>query len=154
MGFLNCVMFLLISGLIIFIIGRIFPRKYIYENKFPFKSYKFEKQGSIYNKLKIKKWKTKMLDASVLFNKIMPKILPKKRINNNKKENIEILIKETCVAEMTHFVAGILGLLCIRIWRRLGGKIIAILYLLWNMMYVIIQRYNRPRLINTYNKMK
>ena len=66
MKFLYCILYLIISGVIIFLIGRIYPRKWINENKFPFKSFKFEKEGKFYNKLRINKWKTKLPDASVI----------------------------------------------------------------------------------------
>ena len=154
MKFLYCILYLIVSGIVIFLIGRIFPRKWIKYNKFPFKSFKLENNGIIYNKLKIKKWKTKLPDASVIICKFIPKFMPIKRIKTNKKEEIEVLVKETCVAESTHFIAALTGFFCVRIWKSLGGWIISFIYLIWNYLFIMIQRYNRPRLINTIKRIE
>lgn len=146
MGFVNCLIYLIVSGLCIFFIGRIFPRKFIKEKCFPFKSYKFEKNGKIYEKIKIKKWKTKLPDASVIIHKFVPKLMPEKRIRNLKKANIETLVKESCVAEMTHFLAALCGFLCIKIWYKKWGVVLSIINMICHIPFILIQRYNRPRL--------
>ena len=83
MKFLYCFLYLIISGIIIFLIGRIFPRKWIKEHKFPFKSFAFEKNGNIYEKLNVKKWKTRLPDASTIIHKVLPKFMPVKRIKTS-----------------------------------------------------------------------
>lgn len=155
MGFINCILYLITSGIIVLLIGRLFPRKWIREKSFPFKSYKFENEGKIYDKIKIRFWKTKLPDASLIISKISPNFMPKKRIDKieDSNEKIKVLVKETCVAESTHFVTGLLGLLCIRIWNKLGGKLIAVIYFVWNMLFVCIQRYNRPRMLKVIERM-
>lgn len=142
MGLLNCVVYLIIVGIITFIGGRIFPRKWIKENKFPFESFKFEKNGKIYDKIKIKKWKTKLPDASCVLYKIMPK----KRIETKSIKKIEILVKESCIAEATHVIVGVLSWLCIYIWKKRNGFLVALLFNILNLPFILIQRYNRPRL--------
>lgn len=146
MGFVNCLIYLIVSGLCIFFIGRIFPRKFIKEKCFPFKSYKFEKNGKIYEKIKIKKWKTKLPDASVIIHKFVPKLMPEKRIRNLKKANIETLVKESCVAEMTYFLAALCGFLCVKIWYKKWGVVLSIINMICHIPFILIQRYNRPRL--------
>ena len=158
--FINCLIFLIISGLIIFFIGRLIPRRFIKENKYPYKSFLVEKNGEIYNKINIKRWKTKLPDASVIVSKLFKKLkikfpykfFPVKRINRYDKESINILIKESCIAETNHILAGIIGFGCTMIWKNIGGWIISILYFLWNVPFVLIQRYNRPRLLALMNK--
>lgn len=147
MKLLCCIIYIITSSLIVFFIGRIYPRKLIYEKKFPFKSFKFENYGKIYEKLKIKKWKDKLPDASVIINKIVPGFMPKKRLDEFSKDKIQTLIKESCIAEINHFIVSILGLYCIRIWKKSGGLIISILYIIFNIPFILIQRYNRPRLL-------
>ena len=151
MSLLNCILYIVISGIIIFFIGRFFPRKWIKEDRFPFKSFKWEKAGKIYERLKIKKWKTKLPDASLIIGRFFPKFLPKKRIEGAKKEKVSVLIKESCIAESTHFFSAIIGLYCAKLWR-FWGAIISALWLTWNTLFILIQRYNRPRLIATQNK--
>lgn len=151
MNFLYCVLYLIALSAVIYFIGRIFPRKWIYEYKFPFKSYNFEKNGKIYEKLKIRKWKTKWPDASLFFNKLFPKKIPKKRIEDNSKDGILVLVKESCVAESTHLAAMLFGFFCTKIWKGLGGWIISVIFFIGNIPSVLIQRYNRPRLIKVLN---
>lgn len=155
MQILNCAAYLILSGLLVFFLGRIFPRKWIKANKFPFKSYKWEREGKIYDKLKIKRWKTRLPDASVIVGRFFPKFLPKKRIDEkvNNNEKIATLIKESCVAEGTHFLSAVLGLYCAKLCKR-WGTAIAIFWGLWNLPFILIQRYNRPRLIATHNKLQ
>ena len=153
MKFLYCFLYLLIVSIVVFLIGRIIPRNWINENSFSFKSFKWEKEGKIYEKLKIKKWKTKLPDASILLSRIIPKIYPTKRMKNNNKEKAMILVKESCVAEGTHKAVSILGLFCIYIWKSMGGVTIAVVFYLFNVPFILIQRYNRPRLKKLANKL-
>ena len=135
MEFLYCVLFLICSGILIFFIGRIYPRKWINEKAFPFKSYKFENNGKFYNKFKIKKWKTKLPDASVIISKIIPGFMPKKRLDKNPKEKIKVLIKESCVAEMTHAVSAIVGWFCVKIWSKYGFYM-SVLWTCFNLPFI------------------
>ena len=145
MQFLKTIHYILCVSIAVFILGRVFPRKWIFEDRFPFKSFGFEKGGRIYNKIGIMKWKTKLPDASVTITKILPKFMPRKRIDQG--DQIPILIKETCIAEATHVLVAILGFGCVFIWNGIGGWIVSIVFLLFNIPFIIIQRFNRPRLI-------
>lgn len=145
MQFLKTIHYILCVSIAVFILGRVFPRKWIFEDRFPFKSFEFEKGGRIYNKIGIMKWKTKLPDASVIITKIIPKFMPRKRIDQD--NQIPILIKETCVAEATHVLVSFLGFGCVFIWNGIGGWIVSIAFLLFNIPFIIIQRFNRPRLI-------
>ena len=152
-----CLIYVIVLSIVIFLIGRIYPRKWIKENAFPFTSFKFEKNGKVYEKIKIKKWKTVFPDFSYLITKILPNFMPRKRIDKDPKTKIPVLIKESCVAESTHFIAIILGLFCITIYPKLGGIITYIVYALLNVPPILIQRYNRPRLktaLSIYSKEK
>lgn len=145
MRFLYSILYILCVGIVVFLLGRLYPRKWLRADCFPFKSFKFEKNGMIYNKIKIMKWKTKLPDASLIITKVLPKFMPRKRLDNE--NNIPTLINETCIAEATHVVAAILGFGCVFIWNGIGGWIMSILFLLFNIPFVIMQRFNRPRLI-------
>ncbi len=57
------------------------------------------------------------------------------------------MIGETCVAEFTHFVLILLGFYALRLWPGTGGAVVTAIYILFgNLPFLIIQRYNRPRL--------
>ena len=149
MDVICALIYILVVSIGVFFAGRIFPRKFIFENKFPFRSFKFEKNGTLYNKLNIRRWKTKLPDASVILHKICPWLIPKKRIEH--KEKISLLIKETCIAEATHILAAILGFGCLRICKNIKGFIISVTYLVFHIPFILIQRFNRPRLIASQN---
>ena len=145
MQFLYSFFYILIVAIFVFLLGRLYPQRWLYVDRFPFKSFRFEKNGTIYNKLKIMKWKTKLPDASLIITKILPGFMPRKRLDDEKK--IPILIRETCIAEATHVAAAILGFGCVFLWDGVGGWIMSILFLLINIPFIIMQRFNRPRLI-------
>ena len=153
MRFLKSVLFHLCMGVVVFLFGRILPRKWIREDKFPFKSFRFEKNGEIYHKIGIMQWKTRLPDASVIISKLLskcmpkflPKFLPTKRLETQGK--IPVLIKETCVAEATHSVAAALGFLPVLLWGGIGSWLSAVLFFVYNVPYVLMQRFNRPRLV-------
>ena len=71
--------------------------------------------------------------------------MPKKRLDKNPKEKIKVLIKESCVAEMTHAVSAIVGWICVKIWSKYGFYM-SVLWTCFNLPFILIQRYNRPRL--------
>ena len=50
------------------------------------------------------------------------------------------------MAECIHLLLPLAGLYCLRLWPGAGGVIVALLYFLGNLPFVLIQRYNRPRL--------
>lgn len=146
------ILYLLGISVLAFFLGRIYPRMWIHEDAFPFKSFSFEKNGNVYHKLKIMKWKTKFPDMSMILAKIIPGFMPKKRLEAA--DNVSVLIKETCIAEGTHFWVSVFGFGCVFIWKGIGGWILSLLYLLINIPFIIMQRFNRPRLIAAEKMLK
>ncbi len=63
------------------------------------------------------------------------------------------LLYETCVAEFIHWLLIIFGFYCKIIWKGNGGTVISIIWMLGNLPFIIIQRYNRPKIMKTYKKM-
>lgn len=144
MGFWRCFWYLIITGVIAFFVGRLLPKKWFRPDLFPYRSYKFEQDGRIYDKLNIRKWQNKVPDMS----RILPKWMPAKNLSGNYRERLPRMLQETCVAELIHSALCITGLHCIKLWPGLGGVVIVILYtVFFNLPFVIIQRYNRPRLM-------
>ena len=144
MGLIRCFVYLVIIGTASFFLGRIIPKKWLNAFAFPFKEFKFENGGKIYERLNVKAWQNKVPDMSKIFPKIIP---PKKIIEKSNKEMLENMLHENCVAEMIHLLLPIAALPCLLLWRGIKGRIIYFIYVfLGNLPYVIIQRYNRPRL--------
>ncbi len=142
MNFLHCFIYLAVIGTITFYIGRILPKSWFNYDRFPYRSFKWESGGKIYDKIKIKKWQNKLPDMSKIFTHIMPA----KKMVSLKRERIELMLKETCIAEAAHLALMIMGFGCVSIWEGKGGAIVSALYFIANIPFVLIQRYNRPRL--------
>ena len=65
------------------------------------------------------------------------------------------MLQETCVAEFIHVLLSILGFGAVFIVGGAWGWIISIVYFLaGNLPYIIIQRYNRPRLLRLEDGME
>lgn len=57
------------------------------------------------------------------------------------------MIQETCVAEWTHGILSIAGLAMLWFWPGIGGICMTAVYiLLGNLPFIVVQRFNRPRL--------
>lgn len=152
MRLLDCLIYYAVIGIIGFVVGRLVPKKWFVSDWFPYRSFGFEKDGAIYEKLKIKSWQNKALDMS----KILPGIMPAKKLDKAlDSKYIERMLRETCVAEFIHMLLCILGIYTFKIWRGLGGFLVFSVYtLLGNLPYILIQRYNRPKLQRLLIKVK
>lgn len=149
-GFFKCFLYLAGISFGFFFVGRLIPKKFHYL-RFPHISFGFEKNGEIYNKIGIRKWQNKLPDMSRIFSAFMPaKKLPE-QVNA---QNIEQMVQETCVAELTHVLLCIMGLGCPLIWKSIGGWILFALYLLGNIPFILIQRYNRPKLVRLLKRLQ
>lgn len=144
MKILHCVLFYAVLGIVFFGIGRLLAKLSFSYEKFPFKCYDFENEGLIYKKLGVHRWQNRVPDMSRLCRNIMP---AKKFSSRPDKKTVCIMINETCVAELIHMLLCIFGLGVLWIWPGWGGAAVWIIYVLCNLPDVVIQRYNRPRLI-------
>lgn len=148
--FLQCIIYLAGIGIVSFVLGRIVPKRWFRAEAFPYRCFDFEREGRIYEKLKIRKWQSKVPDMS----RILPFVMPKKRLLQGFEGKLPRMIQETCVAEWIHTVLSIAGLLCLGIWPGPGGIVVTVIYvLLGNIPFIIIQRYNRPRLLRMQKKL-
>lgn len=148
MRFWYCVIYLAVVGILCFIAGRLLPKRWFHGDRWPYRSFAFEQEGAVYQKLGIKKWQNRIPDMS----RILPMVMPAKSFQIGEEERLPRMIQETCVAELIHVVLQVLGLACIRIWQGAGGIVVAVLYWIGNIPFILVQRYNRPRLIKILNK--
>lgn len=151
--FILCCIYLAVLGIAGFFLGRILPKNWFHADKFPYKCRRFEKNGRIYDRINIKKWQNKLPDMSRIFKKLMPE---KKFAHlKNDAKNLALMIQETCIAEFIHKMLFILGFGCVFIMEGAWGWIIAAVYnLAGNVPFILIQRYNRPRLVACSNAAK
>ena len=128
-------------GVLSFFLGRLLPKRWLHPEKFPFRTYAWEDR--LWKALQIRKWQAKVPDMSRLFKKLMPE----KKLTQQTVQELPLMIEETCVAELTHGLLCIAGLALLAIWPGIGGIILTVIYIVFgNLPFLLIQRYNRPRL--------
>lgn len=143
LGCISCACYLALTGIGAFVLGRLLPGDLFRADCFPYLGFSFEREGRIYEYLRIKAWQNKLPDMS----RILPGIMPKKRLDTHYKTTLPDMVRETCVAELTHGLLCVAGLYCLRLWPGTGGIAVTALNILVNGLYILIQRYNRPRLL-------
>lgn len=151
MGFIKCAVYAAGIGILSFLLGRMLPEKWVQPDHFPYRSFSWEKEGKIYSTLfHIKSWQAKVPDMSRIF----PKMMQAKKVTPDFGRELPIMIRETCVAEFIHLLLCPLALPCLWLWPGAGGILFVIFYiLLGNLPFIMIQRYNRPRLLKLQEKM-
>ena len=144
-GFLRCVLYLLVLALLAHPLGQAMPRRWFDGERFPYRCYKWEKQGKLYTRIGVDRWKTLVPDMS----RILPDMV-KKQVTTTAVTAAQaaVLVQETCVAEAVHTASSLLGLVCLGLWPGWGGVLVWLVwFLLGNLPFILIQRYNRPRLL-------
>ncbi|PQF24444.1 glycosyl-4,4'-diaponeurosporenoate acyltransferase CrtO family protein [Enterococcus mundtii] len=108
-----------------------------------FRSFPFEKQGVIWEKkFRIKKWKDKLPDGTV----IAKRGFDKSRLGKTDSAALKKFIIETQRAELTHWLL-IAPAFLFFLWNpKWAGWVMVFYALLVNVPFIMIQRYNRPRL--------
>ena len=151
MGLLAAVIIAALGGVTFFIIGQSLPRSWFDPGAFMYRSRKWENGGRIYERVYVRKWKDIVPDMS----RIVPGVFKKKVSLANDLKSMRRLIKETCVAELIHWLLILfISPMIFRAMRGFGGFAAAAVYILGNLVFIIIQRYNRPRLIALYKRME
>lgn len=150
MKFWNCAVYLALTGALGFIIGRLVSKIRFNPEKGIFRSFAFEKEGRIYEKIGIQKWQSKVPDMS----RILPFLMPPKNLSGSYEERLPLMINETCVAELSHIIISISGIPALWIFPGTGGIIVFLIFVfVLNFPFIIIQRYNRPRLVHLQKKL-
>ncbi len=144
MKFIKSAVYFAVTGIIGFFAGRIIPKKWLRPEKGWFKCFPFEKGGKIYEKINIRSWQNKVPDMS----RILPSLIPAKKLKQDYALRLPDMICETCIAELIHLLLCFSGLYCLKLLPGAAGIIVTIIYILFfNLPYILVQRYNRPRLI-------
>lgn len=137
-------------GILAHYIGEALPRRLFNFRKFPFKQLGFEKSGRLYLVLRVHKWKDKVPDMS----KIMKDMIPKSVSFKPTSKELYRLADETCVAEAVHNALNILFVGIYFFWKNKIGVFLVVLSISLNTPYIIIQRYNRPKIVALADKLK
>lgn len=143
--------YVIIVGAVVGKLGQFLPRGRFRYDRFPFKPYFWERDGKVYrDRLHIDRWKDKMTDMS----KAGGKVEAKTATRNESSAGLLHTIQEMCVAETVHTVLICLGLSFFAFLRRWYALFFFVAYTLANLMDIIIMRYNRPRVVRLYERMR
>jgi glycosyl-4,4'-diaponeurosporenoate acyltransferase len=110
----------------------------------------WEMGGDLYQRIfRIKKWKERAPDGAALFKK---RGFPKRRLKGQDEPYLRFFLLETCRAELTHWVIIVFAFPFF-LWNRFYVGLIMILYaLLENLPLIMVQRYNRLRLLRVIQR--
>jgi len=111
----------------------------------------WEKSGEIYQQFfRVKAWKKKLPDGAVLFERGFNK----KMITGKNPLYFEDFLRETCRAEIAHWIVLAAAPLFF-LWNPVWAGYVNLAYaLIVNLPCIITQRYNRPHFLNLVNKSK
>ena len=146
-----CILYIPAIGLLSQFIGVKLPRRWFHPDRFPYAAWAWEKQGKIYNKTDVYKWKDALPDMSKISRRMVRKSITPSQFTP---EHVDRLAKETCVAELVHLILMLLSPIIYWINRTCLGAAIAIAYALSHIPFIIIQRYNRPTLVTLSQRLK
>ena len=115
-----------------------------------YKQRKWEKDGRIYERIfRLKKWKERLPDGAALFKEGFEK----KHLRKLDNEYLDNFIRETCRAELTHWIVLLFGPVFL-VWNLWWVGIVMIVYAISaNLPCIISQRYNRIRLKRVYSRL-
>ena len=148
---LHCIVYIAAIGIFGFVLGRLMPKRWFDHTRFPYRAAAFERDGQVYEALGIRRWQNRVPDMSRIFPHLMP---PKRMTAHLDAQTLLVMIRETCAAEATHALLILAGLGLLAIWPGAGGILLYLIYaILGNLVFLIIQRYNRPRLVRLYERM-
>ncbi|MDD9150632.1 MULTISPECIES: glycosyl-4,4'-diaponeurosporenoate acyltransferase [unclassified Sporolactobacillus] len=142
--FNNLFVFLIIS-VINTVISIALPISLFHYDSWLFRERNWEKNGAVYQGcLGVKKWKNLLPELS----DFLAFLFPKKKIRQYSPDYLYRFVLETCRAELAHWCIIISSFIFI-IWNGTGMSVLMIsLAVVLNLPYIIIQRYNRPRILN------
>ena len=140
---LNLFIFFLLSALITYLSNRLPESFYSVKGRL-LRERPWENGGRIYQKLfKVKQWKKFLPELS----DFVKSVFPKKEIKEFTKVYMKKYIFESCKSEMTHW-GIIFSSLLFFFWCESGTAFLMItIAITLNLPYIIIQRYNRPRIM-------
>ena len=135
-----------VVGVLMHFFGEALPRDRMHWDRFPYREYDWEKSGAIYSKMGIRHWKDRMPDKS----KVIKSTVRKQVGKDYSADHLLRLVQETCVAELVHWILVAVSPVLLVTMEGALSVWATVLYGLSNLPFIMIQRYNRPRLVRLY----
>ncbi len=144
----NLLLFIFLS-ILNTVISIILPESFFIYVKWMFRDRKWEHGGTIYQKLfSIRKWKDKLPELSDIFRKTFSK----KKLYSFNVEYLTKYIIESCRSELCHWMIVISVIIFSSWFSEDMLNLIFVLAVILNVPYIMIQRFNRPRIVNIMQK--
>lgn len=139
-----------IVQMIIAQLGTRISHKCLKKDNIYFRSWNFEKEGQLWQKLvKVQYWKNQLPDGQRINSNIVSKAAFDTSSNTHE---VSKFILETRRAELVHLFSILPVIAFLNSSRSI--KIINLVYvIIANVPCIIVQRYNRPKLVRIYSKM-
>lgn len=134
-----------VIGILAHVIGEALTRRWFDASRFPYRAYAFERNGQFYEALGIRKWKNVLPDKSRIAPGTYRKAI-RGSAQQHSAAHMERLLQETCVAECVHWALLVISPILLFTMESPAAYVMTPLYGLSNLPYIMIQRYNRPRL--------
>ena len=134
-----------VIGILAHVIGEALPRRWFDASRFPYRAYAFERNGRFYEALGIRKWKNVLPDKSRIAPGTYRKAI-RGSAQQHSAAHMERLLQETCVAECVHWALLVISPILLFTMESPAAYVMTPLYGLSNLPYIMIQRYNLPRL--------
>ena len=150
MPLLYSLLYVIFLGVASHLIGEALPRRWFSWEGFPFRPWRLEREGRIYEVFFIRAWKDALPDKSRVCSRMVPKRLGRALSY----ERVRCLILETCVAEAVHAGLCLAAFPICFFWEGAAGAAFVWIYILGNLPFIMIQRYNRPALIVLAERLK
>jgi len=127
------------------------PRKLFQHQGYLFKSHTFEDEGRFWQRyFKVKKWKQQLPDSSSIFSSSFNH----RKLVSTDLNTIQIFRTETNRAEFTHWLTLLICPL-FYLWNPKWAARINVFYAFFSSLpFIIVQRYNRPKLQQLIIKQK
>ena len=123
---------------------------YLSKNNYMFRVFKFEASGLIYEKLfQVNNWKNKLPDGS----KILKEGFSKNKVDTMSLDYFKKFLIEVNRAELSHWLQMLPAPIFFLFNLPIIGYLMIVYAVLFNLPFIIAQRYNRPKLIRIINKL-
>ena len=116
-----------------------------------YRTYRWEKGGAVYQRIfRIHTWKNWMPNGGALY----PNTFSIRRLNSYNIDYLERWLQESCRAEFCHWMMIFPGFLFF-FWNNVLMGCWMVFYAVFNNLFpIIIQRYNRPRMLQVISRLR
>jgi glycosyl-4,4'-diaponeurosporenoate acyltransferase len=127
------------------------PDRFFSPFSLPYREFRWEKSGLLYGRvLMVRKWKDLLPELGLL---IFRGGRRKRALHDFTKPGLEKFLVESCRAEWTHLLSILLFLLLSFFVPGKAALFLIVYGLMTNLPCVIVQRYNRPRVLKLLEKL-